>query len=321
MEKHLLCRLFFAAMLVFSAAVKAQEFPTKPIRIVVPFPPGGVTDILARLVADRFRERWNFPMIVENRAGASGNIGAEFVAKAAPDGYTLMVTPPSPLVTNKSLFSNLAYDPDAFVPVSIISMAPMVLLVNQKVPADSVRDLIALLKAYPGKFNYASTGSGGTTHLTAELFLSMAGVKAGQVPYKGVAPAVVDLLSGQVDMMFTEIGNALSHVRAGKMRVLAVGSEKRSPMVGNVPAMSEVLPGFVAMVWVSVAAPPGTPPAIVNRLSAAVAEGVKQADFAKRLQDLNNEAIGSTPAEMAEFIKLDRDRWTNVIRRMGIKLD
>ena len=319
MRKNLLGRILFGAALVLSAAVHAQDYPSKPIKIIVPNPPGGGNDLTARLVAEKLREKWGQPVIVDNRAGASGRIGAEAVATTPPDGYTLLVTAPASLVINKSLYAKLSYYPDAFVPVSVTVAGPGALVVHPGVAATSVQQLIAFGKANPDKLTYASQGNGTIAHLAGALFQSMTGAQIVHVPYKGSAPAVADLLGGQVSMMFSELAPALVHIRAGKLRVLAVGSEKRNPLLPDVPALSEVLPGFAFSYWIGMVAPAGTPPVIANKLSAEIREGLRQPEVAKRLVELNLEAIASTPVEMAAFMKRESERWGNVIRRSGIK--
>jgi tripartite-type tricarboxylate transporter receptor subunit TctC len=318
-------KIAFAVTLLAAAAVAlpahAQDFPAKPVRIVVPFPAGSLTDTLSRLVAEKLHGKWGQPVTVENRAGASGNIGGEAVAKSAPDGYTLLFSPTSLFVTQKMLYSRLAYDPDQFVPVSVIAIAPVVLLVNPKVPAQNVRELIAYAKANPDRLNYASSGVGGLPHLGAELFKSMAGVKIVHVAYQGTAPSLTALLGGQVEMLFDAVGAALPSIRAGKLRVLAVCGEKRYPGLPDVPAMNEVLPGFVSQVWVALAAPPKTPAAIANRIAAAAGEAVKQPDVSKRMLDLSFEAIGGTPEHMAQMIRQETERWGKVVRLTGAKVE
>jgi tripartite-type tricarboxylate transporter receptor subunit TctC len=313
--------MLLAAALAFSLPVHAQDYPGNPIKIVVPSAPGATTDALARMIADQFQRKWGQPVIVDNRAGAAGNIGAEYAIKANPDGYTLLFSYPAPLVVNKSLYPNLSHDPDTFVPVSLVGTAPLVLAVNPKVAASTVQALIALAKTNPNRLNYASQGRGTTGHLAAELFNSMAGINIVHVPYKSSAPAQTDLLSGQVDMMLVELSSVLQYISAGKLRALAVGSEKRNPFLPDVPAMSEVLPGFVALTWFGMVAPPRTPSAIVNKLSAATVEAIQQPDVAKRLHGLTLNAIGSTPEEMALFMRQERERWGNVIRTAGVKAD
>ena len=321
MKKIVFARLLLATALAFALSVHAQDYPGNPIKIVVPSAPGATTDALARIIAEQFQRKWGQPVIVDNRAGAAGNIGAEYAIRANPDGYTLLFSYPAPLVVNKNLYANLSHDPDAFVPVSLVGTAPLVLAVHPKLAANSVQELIALAKTNPNRLNYASQGRGTTGHLAAELFKSMAGVNIVHVPYKSSAPAQTDLLSGQVEMMLVELSSVLQHISAGRLRALAVGSEKRNPFLPDVPAMSEVLPGFVALTWFGMVAPPRTPSAIVNRLSTAVVEAIQQPDVAKRLHGLTLNAIGSTPDEMALFMRQERERWGSVIRFANVKME
>jgi len=321
MKKIVFARLLLATALAFALSVHAQDYPGNPIKIVVPSAPGATTDALARIIAEQFQRKWGQPVIVDNRAGAAGNIGAEYAIRANPDGYTLLFSYPAPLVVNKNLYANLSHDPDAFVPVSLVGTAPLVLAIHPKLAANSVQELIALAKTNPNRLNYASQGRGTTGHLAAELFKSMAGVNIVHVPYKSSAPAQTDLLSGQVEMMLVELSSVLQHISAGRLRALAVGSEKRNPFLPDVPAMSEVLPGFVALTWFGMVAPPRTPSAIVNRLSTAVVEAIQQPDVAKRLHGLTLNAIGSTPEEMALFMRQERERWGSVIRFANVKME
>ena len=317
----MLNRTLFAVALALSLAAHAQEYPSRPVKVVVPFPAGGASDVLARIVAEKLQVKWGQPFLVENRSGAAGNIGAESVFRAEPDGYTLLSAPPPPLVINKRLYAKLAYDSDAFVPVTLIAVVPNVLMVHPKVGVNSVQELIAFAKANPDRLNYASQGSGGTAHLTAEMLKSMAGIKIVHVPYKGTAPALTDLLAGQVQMMFENLASSLPHIRAGKVKALAVGGEKRSPFLPDVPAMSEVLPGFVSVTWFGVVAPPRTPPDISSRLSGAIAEVLRLPDVAKKLAEMSAEPGGITPAEMGAFMRREADLWGGVIRFAGVKVD
>jgi tripartite-type tricarboxylate transporter receptor subunit TctC len=318
-----LSALVFGCALGFAAQVQAQvvEFPSRPMKIVVPYPPGSGVDTMARTIAEKFREKWGQPVIVENRGGAAGNIGAAHFAKSAPDGYTLMVAPPAPLVVNKSLYPKLPYDPDEFVPVSLLTVSPSVLVVNPKFGADSQRQLIAYAKANPERVTYASSGNGGTTHLSSELFASMSGIKLTHLPYKGAGLALNDVVAGHVDMMMSEVGLVLPFIQSGRLRALGIGSEKRNPVLSGVPTIAEVLPGFVSLSWNGMVAPAGTPPDIVNKVSTAVADIMKHPDVASRLKDLSVEGIGSTPAQMATFVKQERERWANVIRVTGARPD
>jgi tripartite-type tricarboxylate transporter receptor subunit TctC len=311
---------------VLCVKAEAQEWPQKPVRIVVPFPAGGAADLVPRSVADKLSAQWGQPVIVDNRPGAAGNIGADQVFKSEPDGYTLLSAPPPPLVINRLLYPSLPYDATQFVPVSVIAAIPNVLLVNPKVGARSVAELIAIAKANPGKLNYASQGSGTTSHLTAELFKSMAGGAEGplritHVPYKGSAPALTDLVGGQVDMMCDNLGVSLPQVKAGKLVALAVASPRRAPSLPDVPTLAETLPGLEAVTWFGIVAPPKTSPAIVEKVSAGVREALKGADVRKRLQDLSAEPMGFTPAAAAAFMKQESERWDGVIRSARVKLE
>jgi tripartite-type tricarboxylate transporter receptor subunit TctC len=315
-------RLLLAALLASAFAVQAQDYPAKPIRIVVPYPAGGSADLLPRIFAEKLNAKWGQPVLVENRPGAGGNIGAEFVYRAEPDGYTLFASAPGPLVVNQNLYRQLAFDPMQFVPVSIMAAIPNVLLVNPGVPAKSVEELIAYAKANPDKLNYGSQGSGSTAHLTAELFKTAGGgLKITHVPYKGSAPAMTALLAGEIELTFDNLGVTLPHIKSGKLRVLAVASEKRVASLPEVPAMSEILPGFVSVAWFGIVAPPKTPAAIAEKFSAAVAEAIRQPDVVKRLATLSAEPVGDTPAEMAAFMKQEEQRWKGVIETARVKAD
>ena len=232
---------FFCAMQ--SLAVAQDGYPSRTIKLVVPLPPGPTADILPRILADKLAARWGQPVIIENRPGAANNIGAELVAKAEPDGYTLLATPPGPLVISQSFYPKLGFDPGAFVPVSIFAAQPFVLLVNPKVPASTLQELIAFAKANPGKINFASGGTGSSPHLTGEMLRIAADIRIVYVPYPGLGPAMTDLLAGRADMMIDNLGNALPHIRSGKLKALGVASETRIPELPDVPAIAEVFPG------------------------------------------------------------------------------
>ena len=313
--------LLIVLSLLGSLHAGAQDvYPSRPIRMVVPFPPGGLADALSRIVAEKIAVKLGQPIIIENKPGASGNIGAEMVANAKPDGYTLLSTPPPPLVINQTLYPGLPFDPAKFVPITVMAATPNLLVVNPKVQANTIDELINHAKANPGKLNYGSTGSGGTPHLTTEWFKAVTGADLTHVPYKG-AQAYQPLLSGEVDLMFMNIADALPYVRSGKLKPLAIGSEKRSSAFPDVPALSETLPGFVSMTWFAVAAPPGTPPPIALKLSAAIAEVLQSPEIAKRLADLSMVPIGNSPQMAAAFLKEETDRWGRVIRTARIKPD
>jgi tripartite-type tricarboxylate transporter receptor subunit TctC len=314
--------LFLLLWLALSGTTQAQDWPSKPVRIIVPFPPGGSADLLPRVVGEKLAQQWGQPVIVDNRPGAAGNIGATAVFQAEPDGYTLLSAPPPPLVINRLLYPKLAYDSTQFVPMSVIAAIPNVLLVHPSVKAGSVAELIALAKSNPGKLNYASQGSGATSHLTAELFKSMAGaLQITHVPYKGTAPALADLLAGQVDMMFDNLGVSLPHVKSGKLRALGVASTRRFRSLPEVPALAETLPGFESVAWFGIVGPPRTPSAIAEKVAAGVAETLRNPDVLRRLSDLSADPLGMTPAETAAFMKAETERWGAVIRSAGVKLE
>ncbi len=306
---------------IFGIPAIAQDYPARAIRIIVPFPAGGTADLLPRIVGEKLAATWGQPVIIDNRAGAAGNIGAEMVYNAEPDGYTLLSAPPPPLVINPSLYPRLGFDPTRFVPVTVMAAVPNVMLVNTKVPANTVRDLIAWAKAQPDRLIYSSQGSGTTSHLTTEMFKAAAGVAATHVPYKGTAPALAALLSGEVNLMFDNLGVSLQHVRSGRVKALAVCGEKRVASLPDVPAMAEIWPGFVAVAWFGVVAPPNTQPRIAARLSGAIADVIKLPDVAKRLADLSADPVANTPAQMAAFMKEDAARWRTVIRSANVRLD
>ncbi|MFM9971025.1 MAG: Bug family tripartite tricarboxylate transporter substrate binding protein [Burkholderiales bacterium] len=312
--------IFMVAALALSVSAPAQEFPSKPIRIIVPYPPGGGTDRTGRLLAERFQAKWGQSVLVENRSGAGG-AGAEYAAKAAPDGYTLLFAAQAQFVIVQALYDKLGYDPDAMVPISTITTSPNVLVVNPKIPVESLARLISFAKENPGKLNYASTGSGSSQHLAAELFKSMAGLDMLHIPYKGTAPAITDLVAGHVQLMFMEISNAITQVKAGKLRVIAVGGEKRHAAFPGTPALVETLPGFVSMQWTGLAAPAGTPSVIAEKIWTATVEALKHPDTAQRIRELSLETVGSTPAETTAFWRQERDRWGKVIRATGAKAD
>jgi tripartite-type tricarboxylate transporter receptor subunit TctC len=307
---------------VFATRAHAEDiaaYPSQPIRFIVPVPAGGGVDTLARIVADVLQSRWGKPVVVENRAGAGGNIGAAGVFRAAPDGYTLLFTADGVLVINKMIYPKLDFDPNRFVPVSVVADSGSVLIVNPKVPAQNVQQLIAFAKANPRTLDYASPGYGTGSYLTAEMFKLMAGVDITHVPYKGTSPALVDILSGQVGMMFAELGSVVPYIQGGTVRALAVTGESRIAALPDVPVMAEAIPGFVATPWNGIAAPPDTPAAIADKISAAVAAALKQPETAKRLTSRYFEPVGSTPQDMRRIMRQETARWANVIHALGGK--
>jgi tripartite-type tricarboxylate transporter receptor subunit TctC len=301
----------------------AQGYPNRPIRLVVPFPAAGTTDILARAVAQKLTEALGQAVVVDNRPGAAGNIGSDLVAKSAPDGYTLLMGTVGTHAINPSLYSNMPYDHvKDFVPVVLVAGVPNVLVVNPELPVNSVADLIKLAKAKPGTINFASSGSGTSIHLSGELFKTMAGVDMMHVPYKGSSPALTDLIGGQVQIMFDNLPSSLAQIKAGKLRAVAVTSLKRAPALPDVPTISESgLPGFEASSWFGVLAPAGTPAPIVARINGEVNKWLQSADARERLLGQGAEAAGGTPEQFASYIRVETEKWAKVVKASGAKVD
>jgi tripartite-type tricarboxylate transporter receptor subunit TctC len=315
-------RLALALVLAALAVpARAQDYPNHPVKIIVPFPAGGTADAMPRLVGDWLSRKWGQAVVIENRTGAAGNIGAEAAFKADPDGYTLLSAPPPPLVINHNLYPKLAYDPTEFVPIIIISRVPNALVVNSNIKANTVADFIEEARAKPGKITAATQGNGSTSHLTSELFQMMANVKFQHVPYRGSAPALQDLVGGNVDIMFDNLGVSLALVKSGKLRVLAVAAAKRMASLPDVPAIAETLPGFEAVAWYGVVAPPKTPAAIVNKINADINEALKSPEIAQRLPEFSAEAVGGTPQATAAYMREEIERWHKVIKAANVKVE
>ena len=312
-----MCRLLIATFIALIATAHAQDYPARNVTLIVPFAAGGGTDLVARPIAEKLREKWGQTFVVENRGGAGGNIAAEIVYKAPGDGYTLLFVAPGQLAINRYLYAAIAYDPDQFVHVSIATTSPNVLVVHPSMPIHNVRQLIAFAKASPDRLSYGSSGVGTTTHLAAELLKSMAGIKIVHVPYKGAAAYLADLVGGHLDMSFFLLGTALPQIRAGKVRALAVGSEKRNAALPDVPSIAEEIPGFSSTVWYGIVAPPKTSAAIANKLSGAIAEVVRQPAVAKLFAGSGLDVVGSTPAEMASLARQESERWGRIVRATG----
>ncbi|MGJ7612676.1 MULTISPECIES: Bug family tripartite tricarboxylate transporter substrate binding protein [unclassified Variovorax] len=308
--------------LPLAAAAQAGDFPGKAIRIVVPFPPGGATDAAARLIAVKMSEKWGQPVLVDNRAGAGGNVGSDIVAKAPPDGYTLVMGVTGSHAINTSLYSKMPYDPVTdFVAISQVAVVPNVLVVHPSVPAKNLAELMALAKKEPGKLNYASLGNGTAAHLGMEMLKSEAGVDITHVPYKGSAPAVSDLLAGQVQMMVDGLPSALPHIKAGKLRAIALTSLRRAPSLPDLPTIAETYPGFYADAWSGLFAPKGTPQPVVDKLSAEVQRILKLPEVREKLVALGAEPVGSTQAEFTAHVKREIDKWAKVVKTSGAKVD
>ena len=306
----------------FPLSARAQGYPARVVRIMVPYPPGGTADVMPRILADWLSRKWGQSVIVENRTGAGGNIGAEVVAKADPDGYTLLAAPPGPLVVNQNLYPHLEFDPLQFVPIAVMGRVPNALVVNPaKIKAATVKDFISEAQANPGKITDATQGNGTTSHLTSELFQLMAHVKLQNVPYRGSAPALNDLVAGNVDCMFDNLGVSMQFVKAGRLKLIAVASPDRVATLADVPTIAETLPGFASVTWFALAAPPKTPAAIIAKINAGVNEALHDPNVAKRFADLTAEVAGGTPQATAAYFKDEAERWKKVIVSAHVTLE
>ncbi len=300
----------------------AQEYPARTVKIVVPFPAGGTADVMPRIFADWLSRKWGQPVVVEDRAGAGGNIGAEVVAKSEPDGYTLLASPPPPLVINQNLYPHLAFDPTRFVPIVVMARVPNALVVNpDNIKANTVPDFVAYVRTNDGKVTDATQGNGTTSQLTSAMFQTMAHVKLQNVPYRGSAPALNDLVAGSVDCMFDNLGVSLQLINAGELKLIAVASAKRMASLPDVPAIAETLPGFEAVAWYAFVAPAGTPAAVVDKINAGVNEALHDPEIQKRLATLSAEPVGGSPADTAKYFGEETERWKNVITSAHVTLD
>ena len=311
------------AMFAVAQPVLAQQYPSKPVRIIVPYTPGGSNDVLGRMVAKYMQETLKQPFIVENKPGAAGQLGAEAAAKSAPDGYTLLVAPNDVMTVTPNLNPSGPYDPvKDFEPIGMLGAVPIVLVVNASSPYKTMDDLVAAARAKPGGLSYASSGAGGPQHMSAELFASMTKVKMLHVPYKGNVPALTDLLGGQVDLLFSPINSALPHIKSGKLRALAMASDKRVAALPDVPTLTEAgVAGYKSEIWIALFAPARTPKEIVDRLSAEIGRMHSQADIREQLVAQGIEPMMMPPAQISGLIRTDLARWQAVIRETGLKGD
>jgi tripartite-type tricarboxylate transporter receptor subunit TctC len=315
------------AVLLVAAMTAAASFavfaqPDKTVKFIVPFPAGGTADVLPRIVADKMRAAFPAGIVVENKSGAGGNIGGDFVARSDPDGTTFLVSPPGPIAINQHLYKSLPFDPTKWVPVTVLATVPNVLDVSNKLPVQNLTEFIAYLKANPGKVSFASQGNGSTSHLTAMLFMQLTGTKMIHIPYKGTAPALVDIVGGNVDVFFDNISSSATFHAAGKLKVLAVADEHRSKALPKVPTFAQAgLPGMNAVTFFTMVAPPGTPPSDVSYAYKAVAAALAQPDVRQKFETQGAEPRGWTPSETGEFIREESSKWNKVNKSANVTLD
>ena len=317
-------RLLYAFMLTLAGTLAhAQAYPTKPIRLIVPFPPGGGTDILARLIGTKLTETVGWQIVIDNRGGAGGNIGLQSAAQAAPDGYTMVMGQTSNLAINPSLYSKLPYDPVRdFVPVSLVSASPVALVVSQKSPYKTLGDFVAAAKAKPGQLTFGSPGSGTVAHLTGELFQRTAGIKYVHIPYKGAAQALPDLLGGRIDLYAGSLETAMPHMKAGTIRALAITSLERASAAPDVPTVAESgYKGFEATTWFGILVAKGTPEPIVNRLTTEITKVLQLPDIKQRMAATGGLPVKTGPREFAALLKSDIQRWSRIVKESGAKVD
>lgn len=312
------CLLFSFA----NAQNNQGNFPSRPIKIYVPFPAGGTADILPRILSEKLTKQWPLGVVVENKPGAGGNIGADLVANSEPDGYTLLASPPGPLAINRSLYQKLSYDSSKFEPVTIMAEVPNVLVVSPNFPARNVRELIAYAQANPDKVNFASQGNGSTSHLTAMMFQSMANVKMTHIAYKGTTPALTDIMGGQVDMFFDNLSSSLPLHKAGKLRILAVADTQRSAVLPDVPTVEEAgIKGFKAVTWFGIVAPPGTPAPTIQKLNKAFVSVIKTPEVKKSFLEQGAVPVGDTPEKTKVFIRDEAAKWGELIKKTKTTID
>ena len=331
MTQHLLKRILctgltvaLTQLLFMHAPVAAQgAYPNKSVKLIVPFPPGGGNDVIGRVIAQKLSDRWGQTVVVDNRAGANGIVGLQALTQSAPDGYTLAVGAAGPLAVNPSLYARLPYDPiKDFAPITNMVNYPLLLVTHPSVPVKNVRELVALAKAKPDQLSYASPGSGNSGHLAGELFNSMAGVQTVHIPYKGQGPALTDLLSGQVSMLYSSIPSVIQQVKSGQLRALAVGSAKRLPSLPDIPTLAESgVPGYEAYSWVGLVAPAHTPADIVKKIHRDVSDILKDKEVAEKLNQQGALPVGDTPEEFGLYIKNEIAKWGKVVRDANIKAD
>ncbi|HTP63343.1 MAG TPA: tripartite tricarboxylate transporter substrate binding protein [Burkholderiales bacterium] len=316
-------RLWLLVFLIFCSSLQAQQYPSKPVKVIIPYPPGSTPDIVGRTLAGKLQESLGQPFVVDNRTGAGGNIGAEAVAKSAPDGYTLLIGINGPVAINKFLYKNLGYDSDKdLMPISLLAATPQMLVVTPSIGVSDFKGFIEYLRRNPGRLSYGSVGSGSAAHLTMELLKSDAKVFAVHIPYRGFPPAVTDMLSGNIQVMFAIIPAVLPQVKAGKLRALAVTGLKRSALAPDVPSVAELgYPQLESLAWIGLLAPAGTPADIVGRLNAEAVKGMSATDTRETLGRQGFDVVGNSPAEFAAWIRTEQAKWSKVIKASGATAD
>jgi tripartite-type tricarboxylate transporter receptor subunit TctC len=316
------CVVGLLATNAVNLAVAQTSFPTRTVKIVVPFPGGGINDVLARIIADKLQTKWGQPIVIENKTGAGGNIGADLAYQSEPDGYTLLLSPPGPLAINQSLYKQLSYKPQEFVPLTLVGSVPNLVIVRKDLPVSSLKELIDYVRASPGKVSFGSQGNGATPHLTAMMFQGMTGTQMVHVPYRGENLVLNDMIGGHVDVFFGNISAGLAPFRDGRVKILALADTARSPLLPEIPTTAEAgLPGLLSTGWFALAAPPKMTPALASEIAKAAIEVLKMPDVQAKFRTASVEPIGSTPAEMAAFIKDEAQRWSDVIKKNNIVVD
>ncbi len=316
------CTVGMLLLLPANSARAQTAFPTRTVKMVVPFPGGGINDILARIVGDKLQSKWTQPVVIENKTGAGGNIGADLAYHSEPDGYTLLLAPPGPLAINQSLYRQLSYKPQDFVPLTLVGAVPNVVIVRKELPVNSLKELIDYIKANPGKVTFGSQGNGATPHLTAMMFQSMTGTQMVHVPYRGETLVLNDMFGGHVDVFFGNLAAVKSHFREGRLKIVALADVRRSPQLPEIPTTAEAgLPGLVSTAWFALAAPPKLAPALASTIARDAIEAINLAEVQEKFRTAGVEPVGNTPAEMAAFVAKEAQRWGDVIKQNNIAIE
>jgi tripartite-type tricarboxylate transporter receptor subunit TctC len=316
------CAVGLFAALAPSVASAQGTFPTRTVRFIVPFPGGGINDVLARIVGEKLQSRWGQPIVIENKTGAGGNIGAELAYQSEGDGYTLLLSPPGPLAVNQSLYKQLSYKPQEFVPITVVGSVPNVVIVRKELPVNSLKELIDYVKANPGRVTFGSQGNGATPHLTGMMFQGMTDTRMVHVPYRGENLVLNDMIGGHVDVFFGNLAAGGPPFRDGRVKILALADTHRSPMLPEIPTTAEAgLPGLVSTGWFALAAPPKTPPPLASEIAKAAVETIKMPDVQAKFRAASVEPVGNSPAEMAAFVAEESRRWSDIIKKNNIVVD